>query len=179
MQFTPQTYHEDLFRESLIALRELGSLTEIAVNASCTDDANAPALVELCGLKKLTVDNPTRAILQLLPDWLRRLSGTLQELHLKVNCSPRFMFDLDMIDDILVQGNCGSITPGVLRFFIPHIQDNLRALTLGLSYSLTDENVFTCLGNLPNLNHIQLRYYYVYFNSILFLSHLLTSQRSR
>jgi hypothetical protein len=169
VQFTPQTYHEDLFRESLIALRDLRSLTEIAVNGSCADDAKASLLVELCGLKKLTLDNPSRAILQLLPDWLQRLSGTLQELHLKVNCSPRSMFDLDVNNDIfLVQGNCGSITPGVLRFFIPHIQDNLRALTLGLSYSLTDEDVFTCLGNLPNLDHIQLRYYYVYFSSILF-----------
>ena len=99
VQFTPQTYHEDLFRESLVALRDLRSLTGIAVNASCTDDAKAPALVELCGLKKLTLYNPSRAILQLLPDWLRKLSGTLQELHLKVNCSPRSLFDLDMIND--------------------------------------------------------------------------------
>ena len=160
VQFTPQTYHEDLFRDSLIALRDLRSLTEIAVNASCTDDAKAPALAEICGLKKLTLHNPSRAILQLLPDWLRRLSGTLQELHLKVNRSPQSIGIL--INDILVQGNCGSVTPGVLRFFIPHIQDNLHALTLGLSYSLTDEDVFTCLGNLPNLNRIQLRYYHVY-----------------
>ena len=60
----------------------------------------------------------------------------------------------------MVQGNCGSVTPGVLRFFIPHIQDNLRALTLGLSYSLTDDDVFTSLGNLPNLKRIHLRYYW-------------------
>ena len=92
VQFTPQTYHEDLFRESLIALRDLRSLTEITVNASCTDEAKASVLAELYGLKKLTLDSPSRAILQLLPDWLRRLSGTLQELHLKVNCSPRSMF---------------------------------------------------------------------------------------
>lgn len=85
VQFTPQTYHEDLFQESLIALRDLRALTEIAVNESCTDDAKAPVLVELCGLKKLTLNSPSRAILQLLPDWLRRLSGTLQELHLTVS----------------------------------------------------------------------------------------------
>ena len=111
VQFTPQTYHEDLFRESLIALRDLRSLTEIAVNASCTDDAKAPALVELCGLKKLTLDNPNRAILQLLPEWLRRLSGTLQELHLKVNRSPRSMFDHDMIDDIWSREIAGQSHP--------------------------------------------------------------------
>lgn len=87
MQFTPQTYHADLFEKSLIILRDLRSLTEIAVNSSCTDDAKAPLLVELCGLKKLTLYNPGRAILQLLPDWLRRLSSTLQELHLKVSDS--------------------------------------------------------------------------------------------
>jgi len=96
VQFTPLTYHEDLFEESLIALCDLRSLTEIAMNASCTDDAKAPALVELCGLRKITLYSPGRAILQLLPDWLRRLSGTLQELHLQVSHRPRFMYDLDM-----------------------------------------------------------------------------------
>ena len=82
VQFTLQTYHKDLFAESLIALRDLRSLTEVTVNASCTDDVKAPALVKLCGLKKLTLYNPGRAILQLLPDWLARLSDILQELHL-------------------------------------------------------------------------------------------------
>jgi hypothetical protein len=92
VQFTPQTYHEDLFQQSLITLRDLRSLTAIAVNASCTDDAKVPVLVELCGLKKLTLESPSRAILQLLPDWLRRLSGTLQELHLTVSHRPLLTF---------------------------------------------------------------------------------------
>lgn len=88
VQFTPLTYHEDLFEESLIALRDLRSLTQITMNASCTQDAKAPTLIALGRLKKLTLHNPGRAILQLLPDWLQRLSGTLQELHLKVSLRP-------------------------------------------------------------------------------------------
>jgi hypothetical protein len=58
------------------------------------------------------------------------------------------------------QGNGGSITPGVLRSFLPPIQ-NVRSLSLGLSYSLTDEDVFTFLGQLPYLESLDLFYYLV------------------
>ncbi|KAF8968746.1 hypothetical protein BDZ97DRAFT_1797828 [Flammula alnicola] len=140
VRFVPKTYHEELFVNTLPALLDLHSLTELIVNASCSDDARAPLLVKLGGLRKLTLFNPGRAILQLLPDWLGRLSRTLVQLHLK--------------------NNCGSVTPGVLKSFIPHIKDNLRAFTLGLSYSLTDDDVFTFLGNLPHLERLNLRYYW-------------------
>jgi len=59
-------------------------LQEIAVNASCTNENNAPILAQISGLSKLSIYSPTRAILDLLPGWLRRLSDSLRELHLKV-----------------------------------------------------------------------------------------------
>jgi len=49
------------------------------------DDARAPILAEISGLRKLTLCDPTRAILHILPDWLDRLSNSLTELHLKVD----------------------------------------------------------------------------------------------
>jgi len=59
-------------------------LQELAVNASCTNENNAPILAQISGLSKLSIYSPTRAILDLLPGWLRRLSDSLTELHLKV-----------------------------------------------------------------------------------------------
>jgi hypothetical protein len=85
--FAPLTFHEDLFAQTLRILPDLRSLTDLTVNQSCTSDLLVPKLVEVNGLKKLTLFNPGRAILQLLPDWLRRLSPTLTELHLKVSKS--------------------------------------------------------------------------------------------
>ncbi|KAF5381470.1 hypothetical protein D9757_008180 [Collybiopsis confluens] len=70
--------------------------------------------------------------------WLCRLQYDLKELHL-VN-------------------NCGSITPGVLRSFLPYLY-NVTHLTIGLSYSLADKDVFTALVQLPNLKRIGLRWY--------------------
>ena len=88
--FTPITFHEDLFVQTLCVLPDLRSLTNLTVNQSCTSDALAQGIVEVNGLKKLTLINPGRAILQLLPDWLHRLSPTLVELHLKVGTSLTF-----------------------------------------------------------------------------------------
>lgn len=62
--------------------------------------------------------------------------------------------------DAKKQGNCGSITPAVLRAFVARIP-RVRALTLGLSYSLTDENVFACVADLPALTVLKMRYYMV------------------
>ncbi|KAF5347298.1 hypothetical protein D9756_009891 [Leucocoprinus leucothites] len=60
------------------------NLRELVVNTSCTDGNNAPILTQITGLSELSIHSPTRAILDLLPDWLRRLSDSLIELHLKV-----------------------------------------------------------------------------------------------
>jgi len=134
----PQTYHEGLFDKVLPELRNCSSLTDLRVNSSCLGDIRAHLVTAFERLTRVTLCDPTRAILQLLPDWLERLSSSLKELHLK--------------------DNCGSITPGVLRSFIPHLQ-SIRSFTLGLSYSLTDEDVFLFLARLPELEAVQLRYY--------------------
>ncbi|KIM41940.1 hypothetical protein M413DRAFT_445142 [Hebeloma cylindrosporum] len=136
--FAPITYHEDLFVQVLHhdILSNLRSLTDLTVNKSCMDEGVVQNLVAVNGLKRLTLFDPGRAILQLLPDWLRRLSPTLTELHLK--------------------NNCGSVTPGVLKSFTPHVENSLEAFTLGLSYSLTDNDVFTFLGGLSKLKSVHL-----------------------
>ena len=58
------------------------------------------------------------------------------------------------------QDNCGSVTPGVLRSLIP-FGSNIRTFTLGLSYSLTHQDVFDFLEKLPNLRELDLQYYLV------------------
>ncbi|KAF8229386.1 hypothetical protein L208DRAFT_1424107 [Tricholoma matsutake] len=139
LTLTPSTYHEDLLVESLSVLKRSVHLTTLTVNSSCMSEATAPILTEIDRIKKVTLYGPRRTILDLLPDWLRRLSKVLTGLHLK--------------------DNCGSITPGVLRSFIPHVGKNLREFTLGLSYSLTDEDVFSFIAQLPRLERLQLQYY--------------------
>lgn len=48
-------------------------------------EVTAPLLSEIDGIKQLTLDGPGRTVLNLLPDWLGRLSETLTELHLEVS----------------------------------------------------------------------------------------------
>ncbi|KZT05087.1 uncharacterized protein LAESUDRAFT_656763 [Laetiporus sulphureus 93-53] len=135
---TPRIYHQDLLTNVLPLLPTLPLLQNLSVNTSCTDDVHAPGLVHISGLKALCIQNPTRAILQLLPNWLGKLTSSLRGLHL--------------VD------NCGSITPGVLRSFVPHLF-KIEALSLGLSYSLTDFDVFTFLEEMTSLVSLDLRYY--------------------
>lgn len=61
----------------------------------------------------------------------------------------------------VVQDNCGSVTPGVLLSFAPHVRESLRRFTLGLSYSLTNEHVFFFVNQIPHLEWLQLQYYLV------------------
>ena len=60
----------------------------------------------------------------------------------------------------IVQDNCGSVTPGVLRAFLPHLRE-ITSFALGLSYSLTDDDVFAFCEDLPSLEILELRYYLV------------------
>lgn len=83
----PTTYHEDLFTRALVELKSCHLLADLRVNSSCMDDVRAPILAELARLARLTLCDPTRAILQLLLDWLERLSSSLRDLHLKVSIS--------------------------------------------------------------------------------------------
>lgn len=81
----PMQAPEDLFVESLRLLRNSPELRSLKVNTACTDRISAPVLSEIVGLGHLTLIDPNRAILELLPGWLSRLSGTLRELHLLVS----------------------------------------------------------------------------------------------
>ncbi|KAH9886922.1 hypothetical protein C8Q73DRAFT_748707 [Cubamyces lactineus] len=134
----PRQYHESVFAEILPLLPRLALLRSITVNAACCDEKHAPLLVELRDLEVLTIESPTRAILQRLPDWLGELSRSLRVLRLT--------------------HSCGSVTPGVLRSFIPHLQ-NVSTLALGLSYSLTDNDVFEVWQELSSLQSLEFRYY--------------------
>ncbi|KAJ7717567.1 hypothetical protein B0H16DRAFT_1897932 [Mycena metata] len=125
------------FTEILTELEGRPSLVNLRVNSSCTDEASAPLLAKIEGLRQLELQRPTRAILQLLPEWLGRLTS-LEELH----------FTRD----------CGSITPGLLRSFIP-LLTHITGFSLGLSYSLTDDDLFLFLAQLPCLEKLQFRYY--------------------
>ena len=85
MAIDPMQAPQDLFVEPLRLLRESPDLRTLKVNTACTDRISALALSEIVGLRSLTVIDPNRAILDLLPGWLSRLSSTLCELHLLVS----------------------------------------------------------------------------------------------
>ncbi|KAJ3936455.1 MAG: hypothetical protein NXY57DRAFT_1078728 [Lentinula lateritia] len=158
LRFAPEDCHPQTFVQSLEILsdshREVGSslcLSELHLNQHAFDDENKTRLLaQVTGLKKITLENPTRVLLQALVSdnrasndssdqgWLYRLQADMVELH--------FL------------NNCGSITPGVLHSFIPYLS-NLERLTLGISYSLADKDVFVALSKLKRLKSISVRWY--------------------
>lgn len=83
--FTPVSFRCYVFTDLLRILTVSPVLRNITVNTSCMGDDREEWLSQLTGLNSLTLYDPTRAILQLLPDWLGRLSSTIQSLHLKVS----------------------------------------------------------------------------------------------
>lgn len=78
---------EDLFVEPLRLLQNSPELRTLKVGAACTAGISAPVLSKIIGLRSLALVDPNRAILDLLPDWLSRLSGTLRKLYLLVSVS--------------------------------------------------------------------------------------------
>ena len=86
VKFVPATFHEDVFIDSLKLLPNFGSsLRELALNSSCTSDEEKVSLfMDVKGLSKLALYSPGRAVLQPLPDWLKKNADTLTELHLLV-----------------------------------------------------------------------------------------------
>ncbi|OJT11096.1 hypothetical protein TRAPUB_12380 [Trametes pubescens] len=54
----------------------------IEVNVSCADEKHVPALVQLRNLESLTIQSPTRALLQSLPQWLGELQNALRDFRL-------------------------------------------------------------------------------------------------
>ncbi|KAJ7482184.1 hypothetical protein B0H11DRAFT_2232414 [Mycena galericulata] len=137
LEILPETHPDDLFSAVLAELKSRTSLVTLRVNSACADEIRAPLLVDIGGLRELALKSPSRAILQLLPDWLTRLP-TLRELHLT--------------------SNCGSITPGILRSFVP-LLTHITAFSLGLSYSIADDDLFDFLAQLPCLETAQLQHY--------------------
>jgi hypothetical protein len=81
------------------ATNSSSGITDLTVNQSCmtvkpvpsdadedyVETGTALSLVQMEGLRRMTLINPGRAILHLLPDWLARLKTSLVELHLKVS----------------------------------------------------------------------------------------------
>ncbi|KAJ3482735.1 hypothetical protein NLI96_g6777 [Meripilus lineatus] len=135
---TPSTYPSDLVETIIPQISKCSHLRELTVGSLCGSDENAHLLVQILGLESLTIQDPKSAILQLLPEWLDRLKGTLISLGL--------------------QNNCGSVTPGVLRSLAVSLKQ-IQSLTLGLSYSLTNDDVFSFLNELSMLQDLQLDYY--------------------
>lgn len=86
----PMQAPEDLFAEPFRMLRNTSDLRILKVNAACIVGTSVSVLSEIVGLESLAVIDPGRKILDLLPGWLSRLSGTLRELHLLVSV---FLFD--------------------------------------------------------------------------------------
>ena len=87
MTIDPIQAPQELFVKSLRLLRNSPELRVLKVSAACTDKVSSAVLTEIVGLGSLAVIDPNRAILNLLPDWLSRLSGSLYELHLLVSLS--------------------------------------------------------------------------------------------
>jgi len=87
VRLTPVTQPEDLVSSILPVLCDLRTLDEVIVNNSCANEERSSKLVQLGNLRKLDLISPGRAILQLLPDWLSRISKTLVELHLMASIS--------------------------------------------------------------------------------------------
>lgn len=164
MEISPETAHPHIFNNVLTTLLTRPFLRQLTINSACIDEIGTSTLITIGNLEKLVLQDPSRAILNVLPCWLSRLSHSLTELHLKVCFSAP---DINNILTALAQGNCGSVTPGVLRSFIPYIRDRVRSITLGLSYSLTHDDIFSFLGELPELTSVELQYYLVYLKLFL------------
>lgn len=85
IEILPRTFHEDMFTDFIHELSSCSFLRDLSVNSACTNETTTSKLIMISNLEKLTIMDSTRAILNVLPDWLGRLSGTLAELHLKVS----------------------------------------------------------------------------------------------
>jgi hypothetical protein len=82
---TPMSLAPGLITEALRALGDRLSLSRLTVNSSCMEERNAHVLATISGLCELELLDPTQIILNLLPEWLGRLSKSLVALHLTVN----------------------------------------------------------------------------------------------
>jgi hypothetical protein len=139
VKITPVTYNGDALVGIVEELSRRTNIRKLTINSSCMDENKMSSLANMSTMDTLSLIDPTRAALDILPTWLAKLK-LLRHLHLT--------------------GNCGSVTPGVLRALTPQ-SSSIRSLSLGLSYSLTHDDVFAALLELPELTYLRLRYYHV------------------
>lgn len=125
-------------REFEFQLRNTGHQTSDESYEEWLQKAQGHILQCMNHLTGLTLEDPNRLVLQLMLSWLTR-SPPLTKLHLV--------------------GNCGSVTPGVLQSFLPHLSA-LRSLAIGLSYSLANKDILSALSELPELQELQIQYYW-------------------
>lgn len=88
----PQSQNNDVSIDVLKCLPAVPHLRRLSVNETCTQEAAILSLVSIDFLDHLTIANPSRAILDLLPAWLSCLSQSLTELHLEVSVSLPLIF---------------------------------------------------------------------------------------
>jgi hypothetical protein len=100
LTLAPTTFHPNLFGPILPQLIGCPNLCELTVNSSCTGEENIQSLVALEQLTKLTIIDPTRAILIHLPGWLSNLPSLL-ELRLRVRAINSFPSGTDS-DNVLL-----------------------------------------------------------------------------
>lgn len=72
------------FSETLQILQGFSQIRHLAVNYTCMDETTAKILVQFNNLVTVVLFDPTRALLELITEWLSRLSPTLDCLHLRV-----------------------------------------------------------------------------------------------
>lgn len=87
VEISPKTDHSHIFTNVLIALLTRPYLRQLIINSACVDEDGISTLVTFGNLEQLELQDPSRAILNVLPSWLSSLSNRLTELHLKVRLS--------------------------------------------------------------------------------------------
>ena len=82
---TPMAFNPGIFTGVLHALGDRPFLSRLTVNQCCMEEPNAHVLAKIGELRELELFSPNQTILNLLPEWLGRLSKSLVALHLTVN----------------------------------------------------------------------------------------------
>ena len=154
--FTPRHNGEGTLGATLSLLCSRSSLRYLTVKALALTEEDVAVIARTRDLQSLSIEWPSRAILQVLPEWLASLQGTLRTFRFTAST---IAFSLSIADSP-VQESCGSITPGVLRSFLPHMS-TITSFSLGFSYSLTDDDVISFWEGLPSLRTLEFRCYLV------------------
>ncbi|KZT25081.1 hypothetical protein NEOLEDRAFT_1148317 [Neolentinus lepideus HHB14362 ss-1] len=105
------------------------------------DKSSAELLMDIAptSLESLIIHNPKTILLSNLSTWINKL-GTLKRISL--------------ID------NAGPVTPTMLSSLVSTLSAvRIQELALGLSYSLTDTNLFMALNQLQELKELTVTYY--------------------